>query len=113
MATLTSLGTVSVTGVKYTGLVAAAAAGDDFVNEGNSLLIIKNSSVGDDRTLTIHSVQVCDTGLLEHDQTVTVTAASTFLFYAFNPKRWNSATQKVSLTYSSEADLTIGYYKIG
>jgi hypothetical protein len=51
--------------------------------------------------------------LLEHDQVVTVTAANTWLFYAFNPKRWNSATQKVSLTYSSEADLTIGYYKIG
>ena len=115
MATLTSLGTTSINGLKLGALAAASVAGDDFVNNGNSLLIVANAHVGDPRTITIHSVQVCDTGALEHDQDVVVPASSTAYIYGFVPKRWNaSSTQKVSITYSdAAADVTVGYVVIG
>lgn len=115
MATLTSLGTVTSAGLKLEALAAAAAAGDDFVNDGRCMLIVTNAHVGDPRTVTIHAVQKCDTGDLEHDQDVVVPASSSAYIYGFVPKTWNaSSTQKVSITYSDAgADLTVGYVVIG
>lgn len=115
MATLTSLGTTSITGLKLNALAAAAALGDDFVNNGNCMLIIYNDHATDPRTITIHAVKTCDTGAVEHDQTITLTAKKTKYVYAFNPKIWNaSSTQKVSLTYSDAgADIQVGYVVIG
>lgn len=115
MATLTSLGTTSINGLKLGALAAATPAGDDFVNDGRCMLIVTNANVGATRTVTIHSVQTCDTGALEHDQDVVVPASSTAYIYGFVPKRWNaSSTQKVSITYSDAgADITVGYVVIG
>lgn len=115
MATLTSLGTVTTAGLKLGALAAAAVAGDDFVNDGRCMLIVYNDHAADPRTVTIHSVQTCDTGALEHDQDVVVASKKTVYIYGFVPKRWNaSSTQKVSITYSDAgADLTVGYVVIG
>lgn len=115
MATLTSLGTTSINGLKLGALAAATPAGDDFVNNGRSLLILTNGHATDPRTVTIQAVKYCDTGAVQHDQEIVIPALKTWYVYAFNPKVWNAnGTEKVSLTYSdSAADITVGYVVVG
>ena len=113
MATLTSLGTISINGLKQNALAAATAGGDDFVNTGACLLVLANANVGAVRTVTIHMEALCSTGLVQHDIDVIIPISGTKYVYALSPTLFNNSTGKVSLTYSDAgADITVGYFKI-
>lgn len=100
--TIQKFSTVGV-GPSYT---AAAAGGDNFVNNGSTYYIVKNSSASP-VTVTFNSVEPCSYGF-DHDQIETVAAGATKQIGPFNPKRFNdNTTGKVSVTYSAVATVTV------
>jgi len=109
MALLT-LQTVTKAGITPT-YAAAAALGDSFPNNGSTFLIVKNANVGATRTVTINSLVACSQGF-DHDVVVSVPASSEEWIGPFEPSRFNSTSNAVGVTYSSEADVTVAAISI-
>jgi hypothetical protein len=103
MATLT-VQDVSTAGLEAT-YAAAAGGGDQFANDGKTLIHVKNGSVGD-ITVTIVSQRACDQGST-HNTAVVVTAAEERFIGPFEVSRYNDASGFVQLTYSGVTSLTI------
>lgn len=104
-----SIVTLTVQVMAVTGITptygAAAADGNDFVNDGRTFLQVKNS--GASTTVTVDSPTLCDQGEA-HDVTVTVGATTgDKMIGPFNPKRFNSSAGKVTATYSQVTGITV------
>jgi hypothetical protein len=85
---------------------AAAAAGDSLPNSnGKTLLSIKNSGVAS-RTVTV-ATQITVEGLAVADNPIVIAAGEEHLLGPFRPDVYNDVDDRVQLTYSSEADLTV------
>jgi len=110
MATLT-VNTVTRTGVLY-AVVAAAAAGDQFANDGRTLVAVYNSHGTASRTVSIDVQQDVD-GQDPPSRTVTVAAGETRLIGPFPTGIYNDANGRVQLTYSdSAANTYVGVFKL-
>lgn len=108
MATLSAQKPV-LTGTTHT-LAAAAAAGDEFVNTGGQIFVVKNGHAADPRTITFDAPQADNFGIVDaaHDAAVVVPALTTKLIGPFPTHRFNDSNGKVQVTYSdSGADLTV------
>lgn len=103
MATLT-VQTVSLTGLSAS-YTAAATAGDEFANDGRTVLYVLNADSAA-TTVTVASVTSCNYGF-DHDTVVSVPAGSEIFIGPFNRARFNAADGNVDVTYSSIADLTV------
>lgn len=90
---------------------AAASGGDTFLNNGRTFIYAKNANVGASRTITVNSLTNCDQGE-DHNITITVPLSSEELSGPYPPNRFNSPTGVVTMTYDSEADLTIAIISI-
>lgn len=93
-------------------LAAAGATGDTFANNGIEYIEVKNAHASTARTVTINAQRACDYGG-DHDITVSVAASTTKKIGPFSVKWFNNADGKVEVTYSSNADLTIGAFRLG
>jgi hypothetical protein len=102
MATYTKQ-TGGLTGAAVT--YGAVTASDDFVNDGNSRLHVKNAS-GSPCTVTFNSIAACDQGF-DHDQIVTVPAGSDRIIGPF-PARFTDPNNgnKTGVTYSPTTSIT-------
>lgn len=87
-------------------MVAAAAGGDEFVNDGKKLLVVKNADV-DALTVTITTQMTVD-GEDVADKTVSVPAGETHLVGPFPPNVYNDGDGKVQIGYDDETDVTVG-----
>jgi hypothetical protein len=88
-------------------LVACAAGGDTFYNNGRTFLLFKNGNGAATRTVTIDSLANCNQGV-DHNASVTIPISSAGTVVGpFPPARWNNALGIVTMTYSTEADLTV------
>lgn len=94
----------SLTGVTPT-LVAATGGGDKFVNDGDTLLHVKNGS-GAPITVTVSAVAKCSHGSL-HDAVATVVAGATTQIGPFPQARFNGVDGKVSIGYSAVTTVTV------
>lgn len=110
MALLT-VNEVTRDGVLY-AVVAAAAAGDSFANDGRTLLAVYNSHVSAARTISIDIQKAVD----EQDppsRTVTLAAGQTKLIGPFPTGIYNDPNGRVLLTYSdSAANTYVGVFKL-
>jgi hypothetical protein len=90
---------------KYTA--ATAADGFEFVNDGNTLVHIKNTDSGA-CTLTIDCPQPCEWGgTTIHDETASVTNAEDWISGKFPVSRFNEqSTGKVTIRLTASADVT-------
>jgi hypothetical protein len=108
---LLSVNEITRDGVLY-AVVAAAAGGDAFSNDGRTLLAVYNAHVSDDRTVSIDIQKDVD----EQDppsRTVTVGAGETYLIGPFPTGIYNDANGRVQLTYSdSAADTYVGAFRL-
>lgn len=110
------MATLSVTNVVVGGtlvsLAAASAGGDVFANNRNDTLVlmITNAS-GTDTTITITAQNACSHGST-HDVTKVIATGTTYLWGAFEAARFNVAAGTVAVTYSDEAGLTVGAFRI-
>jgi hypothetical protein len=108
MATLTVADSVEAGLLE--ALVAASAGGDQFVNDGKTVLIVKNANGSASRTVTFDVPNTDDFGVSGFglDRAVVVAGPSTRIIGPFPVRKFNTAVGAfIVFTYSSEADLTI------
>lgn len=96
-------------------IAPTATHGNKFLNDGRTMLRIKNNSVGD-ITATIDVTQTVD-GLAVTDRTVTVKATGDadgldFLDIGPFPASYNQADGYVWVTFSAVADVLVGAYRL-
>jgi len=84
---------------------AAAAGGDDFVNDGKKVLVIENDDV-DSMDLTITTTKTVD-GEAVADKTITIPAGERHLIGPFPPEVYNDGDGKVALAYTDETSVTV------
>ena len=108
MATLT-VQNISLAGITPS-YAAAAAAGDEFANTGDTLFHIKNG--GSEITLTIETPAKIE-GIDIAEITVTIPATTgDKMVGPFDPSIFNQTTGRVAVTYSSETSITVGAFKL-
>ena len=109
MATLTVQNT-SLAGITPSW-VAAAEAGDEFLNTGDCYVEAKNGS-GSEITVTVQTPAKIE-GIDIAEITVAVPATTGVKrFGTFDPAIFNESTGRVVMTYSAHADLTVGVFKL-
>lgn len=100
MAVLTKISS-GLTGAAIT-FTAAAGGGDSFVNDGNTVLHVKNGG-GSSINVTINSTRQCDQGF-DHDLVVAVDAAAEQVIGPFSVARFG---RSVGITYSGVTSVTV------
>jgi len=94
------------------GYTAAADGGDQFLNDGKVMLIVRNTGSGD-ITATISPPIQPQSGLDFSDIDVTVTAANVSAsnrnacIGPFNPEHFNDASGYVQITYDDYANTSV------
>lgn len=106
MATLTAQQAV-VAGVQLS-YAAAAAGGDDFPNDGNTYVILRNSSAGN---VVTFAATGAEGGVDIGDLQVTVPAGESMLVGPFATHVFNDSSGQVAMTYDTEANLSIAVFK--
>ncbi len=109
------MATLAIQIINHTGLseslAAAAAAGDQFANDGRIFLHVKNSN-GASRDVTINSQNNCNQGF-DHNITVTVPATTgDKMIGPFPPGRFDDGSGFVQVTYESDAGVTIAAIRL-
>lgn len=104
MATLTVLSPTHLAGSNL-GAVAAAGAGDQFLNDGRTILYVKNVNAAS-RTVTIVTSPTI-AGLAIADVAVVVAENEEKLIGPFDPRYFNDGNGFVQVTYSSEVGVTV------
>lgn len=84
---------------------AAAGAGDQFLNDGRTILYVKNTNAAS-RTVTIVTSPTV-AGLALADVAVVVAQNEEKLIGPFDPRYFNDSNGFVQITYSSEVDVTV------
>jgi hypothetical protein len=107
MATLTVQATTAA-GVTPAAAVSAAGGGDQFANNGKTMLEIVNGGVGS-ITATIASQNPCSQGAT-HNTTITIPAGETRRAGPFDPARYNDGSGNVQVTYSGVTSVTVRAY---
>lgn len=108
MATLT-VQTISHTGLEVAP-VAAAGGGDDFANDGRTMLYVVNGDASP-HTVTIDSKVTCNFGS-DHDVAVTVPAGESRWIGPFAPSRFNGADGLVDVSYDGVTSVTVAAVKL-
>ncbi|KXK51953.1 MAG: hypothetical protein UZ13_01509 [Chloroflexi bacterium OLB13] len=104
MATLTVLSPSHLAGSDLDA-AAAAGAGDQFLNDGRTILYVKNTNAAS-RTVTIVTSPTV-AGLALADVAVVVAQNEEKLIGPFDPRYFNDSNGFVQITYSSEVDVTV------
>lgn len=103
MATL-SVQDINTAGVTLS-FAAAAGGGDQFSNDGKTLLYVKNGG-GGSINVTIASQRACDQGAT-HNTVVAVANGSEKTIGPFPPERYNDASGNAQVTYSGVTSVTV------
>ena len=93
--------------VSYT---SADAGGDTATNTGRDFIHILNGDASP-MTVTIDSQLDCDQGV-DHNFAVVVAATSEQMIGPFPKPRFNNASDKITITYSSVTSLTLAMLKL-
>ncbi len=108
--------TVENTGVGANSLkptfVAAAGGGDTFINDGRSMLYVKNGG-GSPITVTIATPYSAQAGVGIEDPPTTVVNAEEEVIGPFNPTLFNAADGTgVGVTYSGVTSVTVAVIRL-
>lgn len=91
--------------------VACAGGGDEFLNDGKTMLHLKNGS-GGALTVTVDSLVNCNQGT-DHNSVTSVGATAEAMIGPFGITRFNdSSTGRAAITYSGVTSLTIAVIKV-
>lgn len=104
-------------GLDDAALAAAAAGGDSFALTATkkTFLRVKNANVGAARTVTIASqlpAGAIPEGAAAANIAVVVGASKDFMIGPIDPTAYRDANGRAVVTYSTEADLTVGAYSV-
>jgi hypothetical protein len=109
MATLT-VETIVEAGLNAT-YNAAAGGGDEFVNNGEIVLHVKNANGASARQVTVDAPTTCNRGST-HDSVVSVPLSSDRFIGPFPTAYYNDADGKCQITYDNAADVTVAVLKV-
>ena len=109
------MATLAVQASLLTGITpsyaAAAGGGDEFPNDGKSMLHLKNGS-GGTIVVTVDSLVACNQGS-DHDSVTSIAAGAEAMVGPFDVTRFNDpATSRAAITYDGVTSLTLGVFKI-
>ena len=108
------MATLTVQDVNSGGAVptyaAAAGGGDQFSNDGKTMIHVKNGS-GGSITVTVASQVSCSQGAT-HNTAVAIAAGAEKMIGPFPTDRYNDANGFVQLTYSGVTSLTLGAFQL-
>jgi hypothetical protein len=90
---------------------SAAGGGDEFLNDGDTVIHVKNGS-GGSINVTVNSQTPCSQGF-DHDLVVAVGAGAEKIIGPFAKARFDDANGKVQLTYSGVTSLTLAVISHG
>lgn len=96
---------IPAAGLKKT-MVAAAAGGDKFLNDGRALFHVKNGSASA-ITVTVVAATACSHGVM-HNLVINVAAGDEISLPRLDPSRFNDAGGYANITYSAAATVTVG-----
>ena len=88
---------------------ACDAAGDTFVNDGDTFIYVKNGDTVD-HIVTVTAERKCNFGFL-HDLSVTIPAGGEKIIGPFLPDRFNTEAEKAVLSYDAVTSMTIAVLK--
>ena len=109
MATLT-IQTLVQTGITPS-YASAAGGGDEFANDGNTMLHLKNGS-GGTIVVTVNSLVACNQGS-DHNSVTSISAGAEAMVGPFDITRFNdTSTARAAVTYDGVTSLTIGVFKV-
>lgn len=91
--------------------VAANAGGDEFPNDGRTMLHVKNGSAGT-IVVTVNSRVACNQGY-DHDSVTSIGAGLEAMVGPFDITRFNdTSTSRAAITYDAVTSLTIAAIKV-
>jgi hypothetical protein len=111
------MATLAVQTINRSGItpapVAVASGGDQFRNDGRTIIEVHNDHASAARTVTV-ATQMSVDGKTVADDAITILAANDrVLIGPFPPHIYNDVNGYIQLTYSdSGADMRVGAYKI-
>ena len=108
MATL-SVQSPSTSGIALT-FGSAASGGDQFLNDGKTVLIVKNGD-SSAKTVTVAGQTNCNQGT-KHNSVVSVAAGAEEIIGPFNPAFFNDANGYAQVTYSAVTSVTVAVVKV-
>lgn len=92
--------------------VAADAGGDEFDNNGNMLLLVKNGDASD-KNVTINSQKNCNFGFDHDSGPHTVPAGEERTIGPFNSARFNNSSGRVEVSYDDVTSVTVAVIELG
>jgi hypothetical protein len=101
---LLTVQTISLEGITPT-FAAATDGGDEFLNNGRTVLHIKNGDTVE-KTVVINSAKACNFGY-DHDVSVTLGPNSSVQIGPFDTSRFNDANNRVTVLYDAVTSLTV------
>jgi hypothetical protein len=104
-----TLQTTSLAGVAHT--LTAVAASDTFLNDGRTMLVVKNGS-GSPLVVTV-TVQAKHRGLTITNPTATVAAGATAFLGPYAPDLFNASTGSVTVAYDATTTITAAAVQMG
>ncbi len=108
------MATLTVTAIDRTGiqvsLAAADVGGDEFANTGREFLVIDNAS-GVPVTVTAVTQKTID-GEAVADKSISVDAGQREYFGPFPTGTYNDGNDRVQITYSAVASVTVNPYQL-
>lgn len=113
MATLTVQKTDENGGITF---AAATAGGDDFPNDGRTLLVVRNASAGAITvgvTAQVTEIRLRDLGdISKANGGGSVAAGGVDVFGPFPERAFNATTGRAAITYSAAASVTVAAVKL-
>ena len=106
---------IYTTNGEVTFAAATASVGDEFVNDGKTILIVKNQTASQ-TTMTITGVGVDNYGDVTNS-TVTITGTTApgkwWIVGPFSTRHFNSTTGKCKVTWSNVTSVTVAAVRLG
>ncbi len=87
---------------------AATSGGDQFSNDGKTMLHVKAAAAP--VTVTIASQQSCNQGST-HNKTVVVSSTGEEMIGPFDVNRFNDTASRVQVTYTQVTGVTVGVFQ--
>ena len=110
MATLT-VQALTTAGLQAT-YTAAAVAGDEVVNDGHSLIHVKNGHSAATTVTIASQMSPVPKGLVAADMTVEVTASGEKMIGFFSKLAYNDSSAMLQLTYTTHTSLTLAVISV-
>lgn len=97
-------------GLEAAAGTAATAAGDTFINNGRTFIIITDTGTTAP-VVTINSLTDCSQGF-DHNLSITVQSGEARYIGPFPRDRFNNSAQKVTVTYDDDTAVTIAVFSL-